>query len=82
MMMSLQVTEMKPQWAHGLFVKGEQELINPWEEEGLYILEDKGEFYFQKCIDIIILRNDIDGKYQGVSKQLALCSWMTGLIFL
>jgi hypothetical protein len=46
-----------------LFVKGEQELINPWEEEGLYILEDKGEFYFQKCIDIIILRNDIDGKY-------------------
>lgn len=25
--------------------------------------EDKGEFCFQKFVDVIILRGDIDGKY-------------------
>ena len=69
MMMSLQVAEMKTQWAHGCIYKihkGEKQLLTPWYSE------DKGEFCVKKCM-VIIIHIDIDGKYYGVSRTAYIC---------
>ena len=50
-MMSLQVAEMEIWWGHSCIYKihkGEKSLLTAWYSE------DKGEFCFKKCMDIII----------------------------
>lgn len=68
-MMSLQVAEMEIWWGHSCIYKihkGEKSLLTAWYSE------DKGEFCFKKCMDIIIHIN-IDRKYHRVSKTVYIC---------
>ena len=68
-MMSLQVAEMEIWWGHSCIYKihkGETSLLTAW------YYEDKGEFCFKKCMDIIIHIN-IDRKYHRVSKTVYIC---------